>query len=223
MSRAQAPAVDAAVYASRRERYMDALGPSACALVRSPPEAVRNGDVHHPYRHSSDLYYLTGFTEPGATLVLRPGADKDRVVLFVRPRDPALEQWNGRRAGVEGAVERYGADVAYPVSELRRRLPELVANCEALHYSLGLDANFDRVVANTIAGLRRSERKGQRPPRMIVDPRTVLHELRLRKAPEELALLRRAADITVEAMTAAMREARPGMGEHELEALVHYV
>lgn len=213
---------DPAVFAARREAYMRALGPSAVAVVRSLPERLRNGDAMHPFRQHSDLYYLTGFVEPDATLVLRPHADTDRVVMFVRPRDPEMETWDGRRAGLEGARERYGADAAYTAQELELRLWDLIGNADELHYSLGLDAETDRIVAAALAKLRRSERKGKRPPRAVVDPRTTLHELRLRKRPEELAALRKAAAITSEAHVEAMRLGRPGTFEHELEAAINY-
>jgi Xaa-Pro aminopeptidase len=213
---------DPAVYAARREAFMQAIGPEAVAIVRSLPERVRNGDVHHPFRQHSDVFYLTGFVEPQTTLVLRPGAEKERVVMFVRPRDAEAEVWDGRRAGVEGACERYGADAAYPVAELLQRLPDLIANREELHFALGIDEEMDRLVVGTIARLRRTERKGARPPRAVIDPRIALHELRLFKRPEELATLRKAAAITVEAHLAAMAAGRPGVFEHELEAIIHY-
>jgi len=201
---------------------MQAIGPEAVAIVRSLPERVRNGDVHHRFRQHSDVFYLTGFTEPQTTLVLRPGAEQERVVMFVRPRDAEAEVWDGRRAGVEGARERYGADAAYPAAELPQRLPDLLANREELHFALGLDEGMDRLVTGTIARLRRTERKGARPPRAVIDPRIALHELRLIKGPEELATLRKAAAITTEAHLAAMAAGRPGVFEHELEALIHY-
>lgn len=200
---------------------MERLGPGAVALVHSPPEAVRNGDAEYRFRQSSDLYYLTGFTEPEATLVLRPGGEQ-RTHLFVRPRDPEREQWTGRRAGVEGALAQLGADAAYPAGELRQRLPELIANVDELHYGVGIDPDFDRIVLAAIADLRRRERKGLRPPLRIVDPRQLLHEMRLHKQEDELALLRRAAEITAEAHLAAMRAAAPGVHEYELEALIEY-
>jgi Xaa-Pro aminopeptidase len=214
--------IDARVYARRRERLMEAIGPSAVALVHAPPETLRNGDVHNPYRQSSDLLYLTGFAEPEATLVVRPGAERERVVLFVRPRDKERETWDGRRAGVEGAVARFGADAAYPVAELPDALAGLLANVDELYYSLGDDPAFDARVGAVLAELRRSERRGRRPPRRVVDPREVLHEMRLVKLPEEVALLERAAAITVEAHAAAMREAAPGKHEYEVQAVIDY-
>src|SRR4051812_46111933 len=134
---------DPAVFAARREAYMTALGKDAVAVVKSLPERLRNGDAYHPFRQHSDLLYLTGFVEPDATLILRPGAESERVVMFVRPRDPEMETWDGKRAGIEGAMSRYGADAAYPALELRTRLGDLVGNFEELHYSLGLDEEMD--------------------------------------------------------------------------------
>lgn len=213
---------DPAIYAARREAYMQALGPGAVAVVRSLPERLRNGDSHHAFRQHSDLIYLTGFLEPEATLVLRPGAEKERVVMFVRPSDPEAEVWDGRRAGIEGAKQRYGADAAYPAAELPARLWELLANSEELHYSLGLDDDMDRLIGAALVRLRKLEKKGKRPPRAVVDPRVGLHELRLHKRPEELAVLATAAQISSDAHVRAMSMGRPGVWEHEIEAAVNH-
>ncbi|ACY18475.1 Xaa-Pro aminopeptidase [Haliangium ochraceum] len=221
MSRVPSPTVVPAVFAARRVAYMQALGAGAVAVFHAAPEAPR-GSVPTPYRQASDLYYLSGFGEPQATLVLRPGAERERVVLFVRPRDPQKEIWDGRRAGVEGALTRYGADAAYPCSELSRRLPELIAGCDSLHYSLGSDPAFDRRVGASIAALRRSERSGKAPPRSVVDPRTLLHEMRLHKTGEELELMRRAAALTTAAHREAMRVTEPGMFEYQLASLFEH-
>jgi Xaa-Pro aminopeptidase len=213
---------DPAVFAARRDAYMKAIGPEAVAVVRSLPERLRNGDAYHPFRQLSDLHYLTGFVEPDTTLILRPGAEAERVVMFVRPRDPEMEVWDGKRAGIDGAKTMYGADAAYPASELPAKLAELIANHEELHYSLGLDDDMDRLMTSAIARLRKTEKRGKRPPRAVVDPRACLHELRLHKRPEELQALRKAAEISVEAHIAAMRAGKPGVFEHELEALINY-
>ncbi|HEX4452053.1 MAG TPA: aminopeptidase P N-terminal domain-containing protein [Kofleriaceae bacterium] len=213
---------DPAVYAARRDDLMKAVGDHAVVLVRSLPERLRNGDAYHPFRQSSDVVYLTGFVEPDATLVLRPGAQSERVVMFVRPRDAELEVWDGPRVGLDGAKQRYGADAAYPASELAKRLPELIASCEQLHYAVGLDDEMDLLVASTIARLRRMEKRGQRPPNAIVDPRVAVHEQRLFKRPEELAALRQAAQISARAHLEAMRAGKPGAFEYELEAVINY-
>ena len=214
--------LDRTVFAARRKAYLDALGPDAVAVVSSLPERVRNGDAHYHFRQASDVQYLTGFGEPDATVVLRPGATGEEVVMFVRPRDPEMETWNGRRAGLEGVKAEHGADVAYPHTELEQRLGDLIANREHLHYSLGLDRDMDLMVASAIARLRKSEKRGKRPPRAVVDPRVALHELRLHKSDDEIGLLRRASAISSEAHVAAMRLGRPGKNEYELEALINY-
>ncbi len=244
------PSLPPEVYAARRQRLMERLGPGAIALFASRPERARNSTSQYRFRQPSDVLYFTGFDEPGTTVILRAGAAPvspgqpretadasapergagappppvadGRFVMFVRPRDPATEVWDGRRAGVQGAVAQFGAEVAYPAHELRERLAALICNCEELHYAVGVDPQLDALVMETIASLRGTERRNQRPPRAIVDPMAAVHELRLHKQPEELALLRRAAAITAEAHVAAMRAGRPGVGEHELEALVDY-
>ncbi|HEY5922492.1 MAG TPA: Xaa-Pro aminopeptidase [Kofleriaceae bacterium] len=213
---------DPAVFAARRDAYMQAIGPSGVAVVRSLPERLRNGDAYHPFRQLSDLVYLTGFVEPETTLILRPGHETERIVMFVRPRDPELETWDGRRAGIDGAKALYGADAAYPAAELAQKFGELIANHEDLHYAVGLDDEMDLLVMRAIAKLRKTEKRGKRPPRAIVDPRVALHELRLHKRPEELAALRKAAEISSEAHVLAMRAGKPGVFQHELEALINY-
>lgn len=213
---------DPVVFATRRSEYMALIGNSAVAVIRSLPERLRNGDAFWAFRQASDLVYLTGFLEPETTLVLRPGAETERIVMFVRPRDPDKEIWDGRRAGIEGAVARYGADAAYPAAELAAKLPDLLANAEQLHYSLGVDHDMDRLITTTIAQLRKTEKRGKRPPDAVFDPRSALHELRLRKRPEEFHSLRKACEIACHAHIAAMQAGKPGVFEYELDALLNY-
>ncbi|HSR99567.1 MAG TPA: aminopeptidase P N-terminal domain-containing protein [Kofleriaceae bacterium] len=213
---------DPAIFAARRDAYMKSLGPSAVAVVCSMPERLRNGDAYHRFRQHSDLVYLTGFLEPDTTLVLRPGAETERVVMFVRPRDPEMETWDGRRAGLEGARHEYGADAAFASAELPAKLWELIANHEELHYSLGLDPDIDQLIGAALVKLRKLEKRGKRPPRAVVDPRAALHELRLHKRPEELTALRKASAISSDAHVQAMGLGRPGVFEHEVEALINY-
>ncbi len=207
-------------HASRRQRLMEAIGPRAVALFHAPPEVLRNGDASYPFRQSSDLLYLTGFAEPESALILRPFAEKNRTVMFVRERDPEREVWDGKRAGLDGAVRDLGADVAYPIHELQKRLPELIAGAEDLCYAFGVVPELDAHVAATIGRMRLAERRLGRPPKRIVDPRASLHELRLRKTVDELALMSRAAEITGEAHVAAMRAAKPGVYEYQLQAVL---
>jgi len=211
-----------AARADRRARLASALGPRAALLLASPPEQLRNGDVHYKFRQDSDILYLTGFEEPGTVVLLRPDHPKTPFVMFVRPRNPSEETWTGRRAGVEGAIERFGADAAFPIAELDSKLPELLSGVDDLHFSFGRDEDWDARMLRLVGKMRTAERRGTRAPVRFVDARLTLHEMRLIKSPDEIATLRRAADITAEAHTAAMRAARDGVGEHEVEALIDY-
>jgi Xaa-Pro aminopeptidase len=188
-------------------------------VLFSTPTAIRNNDVEHEYRQSSDLFYLSGFDEPDTVLVLSATADKEKFVLFVRPRDPERETWDGRRAGVEGAVKDFGADAAYPMSELAQRLPELLLGATELHYALGRHRGQDDALLSALEGARRRGRRGATYPTRIVDPEVALHEQRLLKTSEELEIMRRAARISGEAHVAAMKKAKPGLNECEIDAL----
>ena len=200
---------------------MRRLGPRAVALIPGSRLARRNSDVEHKYRAPSDLLYLTGFAEPEAFAVITPGRD-EKYTLFLRPRDPDRETWTGRRVGVEGAVARLGADRAWPIADLAARLVDLVDGADELHFLPGDDADTDRLVMATVQTLREGERRGRRSPPRLVDLSTTLHEMRLVKDEDALAKQRRAVAITAEAHVAAMRAARDGMYEYEIEALVDY-
>jgi Xaa-Pro aminopeptidase len=211
----------APVFTRRRERLMEAME-GGVALFAAAPEAVRSGDVLHRYRQDSDFYYLTGFSEPGAYLVLTPGADKHRYVLYVQPRDPDKERWTGRRAGERGARSRYGADAAHAVEGFFDDLPKLLAGQSQVYLRLGADPALDEAVIRQVAAFRARTRAGARGPTRIVDPAPLLGEFRLRKEPEEVELLQKAIDITAEGHLAAMRAVRPGLMEYEVEAEVEY-
>jgi Xaa-Pro aminopeptidase len=174
------------------------------------------------YRAHSDLYYLTGFREPGAVAVLTPHDADHRFTLFVRPRDAAREQWEGRRAGVEGARERYGADAAYPIGELGERLRALVEPADRIVYALGGHREMDRRVTELVAGFRLSGSRARtgRGPLTVEDPTLHLEEMRLVKEPGELARLRTAAEISALGHLAAMSATAPGLHEWEVEAVL---
>jgi Xaa-Pro aminopeptidase len=216
------PPAAATPYADRRAELMRRIGPNAALLLASPPEQLRNGDTHFKFRQDSDILYLTGFEEPGTIVVLRPGHPSMRFVLFVRPRNPAEETWTGRRAGVDGAVRDFGADAAFPGGELDDKLAEILTGVEEIHFPFGREASLDAAVARLLGRLRVAERRGTRAPLRLVDARLSLHEMRLLKSPQEVAIQRRAAEITAEAHVAAMLAARGAASEHEIEALVDY-
>ncbi|MFN7975430.1 MAG: aminopeptidase P N-terminal domain-containing protein [Acidobacteriota bacterium] len=207
-----------AFHAERRRRFLEAL-PGGAAIFGATPVHLRNGDVHHPYRPDSDLFYLTGFEEPEAVAVLRPGA-REPYVLFVRAKDPVMEAWDGARAGPEGAKAIFGADEAFPVGDLPRKLPELLAECENVHVSLGKDPALDGLLIDVIVKARKPRQKEGKGPANLLDPSPFLHEMRLRKSPEELDALRRAVGISAAAHRRAMEMARPGVFEYEVQAVI---
>ena len=218
-------------FAARRARLLEAIGPRSCAVFVATPAAIRNNDVEHEFRQDSDVFYLTGFDEPDTVIVLANAAQvKDgegdqplkpvQLAMFVRPKDPEREVWDGFRYGVEGAKASFGADVAYPIDELSRRLPELLARHDAAVYRWG-NKQFDEKLFTAINTARRTAgRNGAAAPTRIIDPIEVLYEHRLRKSPEELANMRKACAITDEAHRRAMALAKPGRYEFELEAVL---
>lgn len=204
-------------FRDRRERFCKSMG-SGAAVFASTPIALRNNGVEHEFRQDSDLYYLTGFDEPESVLILSTEHPDHRSVLFVRPRDPSREVWDGPRAGVDGAVATYGVDAAFPIAELATRLPDYLQDVPRLLYRLGRDQRFDARVLRAIDVVRAKARTGVSAPREIVDPGTIVHEMRLRKSASEIEAMLRAAEITARAHLAAMQVARPGRYEYEIEA-----
>ena len=213
--------MSANVYAGRRQQLMERIGPRAVAIIGGKKLSVRNSDVEHRFRQASDLWYLTGFTEPEALAVIAPGR-AEKFTLFVRPRDPEREVWNGRRAGVDGAKAKFGADQSFPIEQMAAELPRLCDGADEILYLVGDDAELDHLVLSMMAQLRQAERRGMRAPRRIGDLRWTLHELRLIKDADGLGKMRRAVEVTREAHTAAMRAARDGVKEYEIEALLDY-
>jgi Xaa-Pro aminopeptidase len=208
-------------FADRRLRFAAALG-DAIAVVPGAQEVRRNGDVNYEFRQSSDFFFLTGFDEPDAVAVINPAHAKERYVLFVRPRDREMETWNGRRAGVEGAVATYGADAAYPIEALDEKLREYLIGRSTLFYRLG-NAAFDGRITRLVVELRAARARGLQAPVALEDPGPILHEMRLRRSPAELARHRRACAISRDAHIEAMRYARPGLHEYQVQAALEFV
>jgi Xaa-Pro aminopeptidase len=205
--------------AARRDAYMRRLGDAAAALIPGARLATRSADTEFPFRQDSDFHYLVGLDEPDCVCLLRPRA-VERCVLFVRPRDRDAEVWTGRRTGIEGARTLYGADAAYSIDELDTQLGKLLDDVDVLYYALGRDAAMDARVLRVIAEQRRTRPRRGKGIVRIEDPVVELHEMRLLKEDAELALMRRAAAVTSEAHVRLMREARPGMREYELQAML---
>ncbi len=205
------------MFAARRKRFLEAMEPGSIAILLGAGLATRSRDTHYRFRQDSDFHYLTGFDHPNAALVLQPDGEA-AFTLFVEPRDPDAETWTGYRPGVEGARSDFGADQAYPIGELLEKLPALLEGAQRVHHVLGRDARVDQKLVETIEAARIRSRAHAPPPESIVDPRGILHELRLFKEPEELALMRTASEITREAHAAAAALAQPDRFEYELEA-----
>jgi Xaa-Pro aminopeptidase len=188
------------------------------ALVPTAPEAVRNRDSHHPYRHDSYLYYLSGFAEPEAVVALVAGPDGDRQLLFCREKNEEREIWDGFRYGPDAAREIFGFDAAHPISELDAMLPDLASNQPVLYTPIGLYADWDRRISALLNEVRGRARTGVGAPEEIVDVRAPLDTMRLVKDAHEIGLMRRAAAISTEAHRRAMERTRPGWHEYQVEA-----
>ena len=210
-----------APFVERRQRFAAAIG-DALAIIPGAREIQRNADVNHEFRQASDFFFLTGFDEPDAVAVFNPADAKERFVLFVRPRDREMEIWNGRRAGTEGAIATYGADAAYTIDRLDAKLREYMIDRPAIFYRLGNGA-FDSRVTRLVTDLRAARARGFAPPVRIEDPSPILNELRLRRSPSELARHRRACEISRDAHIEAMRYARPGVYEYQVQAALELV
>ncbi len=203
-------------FRSRRRRLMESMTGGAI-VIAAGHDSPRNNDVDHQYRQQSSFWYLTGFEEPDAVAVLRPGS-RTPYTLFVRPYDPTFEIWVGRRAGVRGAVGSLGANAAYPLEQLETQLPRLLADSETIYYALGSDDHVDGIISNLIKQRRRMAQRGAKSVRRIEDPTAQIESMRQFKSDDEIALLQRAIDITAEGFDAAMRTAAPGVTEYEVQA-----
>jgi Xaa-Pro aminopeptidase len=211
-----------AEFGRRRRQLMRQMGEGGIAILPAAPERQRNRDVNHLYRQHSDFLYLTGFPEPDAVAVLIPGRPQGEYLLFCRERDPEMETWHGRRAGLEGACDRYGADDAYPITDLDDILPGLLENTERVYATMGSDPEFDRHLLDWVNRVRDKARAGVTAPVEFVDLDHLLHEMRLIKSPAELAAMRRAATLSAAAHVRAMRACRPGLNELDLEAEIQH-
>ncbi len=207
----------------RRERLASAMQ-SGVAIIPTAPEQLRNRDVHFPYRFDSYFYYLTGFREPDAVLVvvMEPKEKRAKHILFCRDKDLEREIWDGFRYGPDLAKEKFGFDEAYSINEIDEKLPELLANQAVVYSALGHDAAWDERIANWIEQVRAQGRSGVTAPSEIHDYRIVLDDMRLIKDDSELQTMRRAADISVQAHCKAMQVTRPDRYEYEIEAELLY-
>lgn len=209
-------------FARRRKRLMDMMEPNSIAILPAAPERTRSRDTEYPYRQDSDFYYLCGFTEPDAVLVLIPEREHGEYVMFCRERDREKETWNGYRAGPEGACSDFGADDAFPIDDIDDILPGLVEGRERVYYSMGRDQDFDHQVMSWINTIRARVRAGAIPPGEFLDLEHFLHDMRLYKSAEEIRLMKRSGKISAAAHVRAMKACRPGLYEYQLQAEIEH-
>jgi Xaa-Pro aminopeptidase len=202
--------------------FMRRMDQKSVAIIPSAREATRSNDTAYRFRQDSDFLYLTGFEEPEAIAVVAP-ARAHKFTMFLRPRDPEREIWDGRRAGLEGAKSEFGADESFPIVEFDEKLHDILDGADKLYYRLGVHPDLDDTIIRQIARMRALNRKPVHPPQTIIDPATILHEMRVLKSDEEIELMQRAADIAAEAHCEAMKAARAGMKEYEVEALIELI
>ena len=212
--------LDASVYARRRARLAARLG-NGVAIVPTAPECLRNRDAHYPYRYDSYFYYLTGFREPEAVLVL-VGGETPRSMLFCREKNAEREIWDGFRYGPEAARDAFAFDEACSITELDARMPDLLADRPAVQVHLGSDPVWDGRVLGWVNAVRGRVRSGVAAPGDLRDVRVLLDEMRLIKDGHEVALMRRAGDISAAAHRLAMQAARPGVAEYAVEAVLQH-
>ena len=204
-------------FARRRRHLRDLVGARGIVVVPAAPERVRSRDTLFEYRPDSDLFYLTGFSEPEALAVLVPGREQGEFLLFCRERDPERERWDGARCGPEAAVTTFGCDDAFPIGDVDEILPGLLERSERVYYPMGTAPEFDQRLLGWLKTLNAKRQSGHAPSE-IVSLGHLLHEMRLFKSRAETGVMSKAAEIAVAAHTRAMRACRPGLMEYELEA-----
>lgn len=196
------------------------MEPDSIAILPAATVRVRNRDVEHRYRQDSDFYYVTGYPEPEAVAVLAPGRDHGEFVVFCRERDEKSETWHGRRSGTEGVMETYGAEDAFPISDIDDILPGMLEKCVRVYYTMGSHLDFDKRVFGWVNHLRSASHT--HAPQEFVSLEHLLHDMRLYKTRAEVSAMRKAGRVTVRAHEQAMRTCQPGMFEYQVEAeLLH--
>jgi Xaa-Pro aminopeptidase len=221
MRRYNQDAMNTAPYIRRRAHLAQLIG-RGVAIVPTAPERARNRDAHYPYRYDSYFYHLTGFGEPEAVVVIVAAGDKTRNLLFCREKNEEREIWDGFRYGPAAAQTTFAFDEAHAIDQLDKVMPELLSDQPVVYAHLGADSAWDARVLGWVNEVRARARTGVAAPRDIADVHTLLDDMRLIKDADELTTMRRAAAISTGAHVRAMRAARPGATEYQLEAdLLH--
>ena len=192
---------------------------NSIAIIPAAHEATRSYDTEFKFHQDPDFLYLTGFPEPDAVAVIDP-ASKNPLTLYVRPRDPLMETWFGRRQGTDGAVKKYGADKAFPIEKFAGDIGKLLDGHDVLYYRFSVDNALDGQILSYLANQRQRRLKTAYPPHTIKDPTIITGEMRLHKSEKEVGFMQRAADIAGEAHVLAMKKVKPGMNEGQVESLM---
>jgi Xaa-Pro aminopeptidase len=209
-------------FKKRRQRLMQHIGKGNIALIGSASERTRNRDVNYPFRQDSDFYYLTGFNEPDSLAVFIPGRKQGEYILFCREFDEKKALWEGAHAGLEGATARYKADDSFPIDDLDDILPGMLEDKGKVYYPIGRDSDLDHNLLVWINHIRSQSRTGVTAPGELASLEHILHEMRLFKSPEEIKLMRCAAEVSANAHVKAMQKCKPGMYEYQIEAELIY-
>lgn len=204
-------------YQARRQQLANNLPADALAVIPAALEQLRNGDSHYRFRQDSDFYYLTGFDEPDAVLLIT-GGERSESILFNRPKSELEERWTGPRLGQIDAPAQLGVDAAFPLAELETRLHELLLDKRAIYYPMGRYPEHERMLRQAWLCVKSQARRGQHVPEVFADVTPILGEIRLIKQAGEIDCMREAARISVKAHEAVMRACRYAQHEYELEA-----
>jgi len=210
------------LYQRRRNQLLERIADNSAVFISAANEKIRSRDTEYPFRQDSDFYYFTGYKEPDAALLLIKRGELQQTVLFNRSRDKRAEIWTGLRLGQQQALSVLGVDQAYPIELIDERLPELLDGLEQLYLALGVYPERDQTLFKALDTLRRGGRQNRKEPGILIDWRPIVHEMRLFKSEEEIALMRRAAEISGWGHVRAMRYCRPGLYEYQLQAEIEH-
>lgn len=202
------------------KKFIEQMDENSVAIIPAAHEATRSYDTEFKFRQDSDFDYLTGFPEPDAIAVIDPSNKRSPYTLYVRPRDPLMETWYGRRHGTEGAVKKFKANKAFSIEKFDADLPKLLDGRDKLYYRFSVDKTLDQKILAYLSGQRVRRLKTAYPPHTIIDPTIITGEMRLHKTADEIELMQKAADISVNAHLLAMKKAKPGMNEFQIESLI---
>ena len=205
-------------FAARRSSLAEKVLDDSAIIIGSAPVKSRISDTDYAYRQDSNFYYLSGYEEPESLLLLRPGHNTEKFVIFCRDRDPLREQWDGFRSGQDGAVSNFGADAAYSINAVDELLPGMLDGIKNIYFSMSAPCGVDLKIKECLELIRSNTRAGSEPPQNLLSLDSIIHEMRLLKEDIEIEIMKKAASITTEAHIRAMQAVKPGMYEYQLEA-----